>query len=109
MGNNLRILFLVDFFSFLGGTEAVNFALLKGLNARGHELMVCVGEKPSFPMWPDRIRELGIPFYASETPYQQTQALDAERTFIAEQVGPLAQKKILALWGMLCLRGHFLL
>lgn len=35
---------------------------------------------------------MGIPFYTSETPYQQTQALDAERTFIAEQVGPLAQK-----------------
>ena len=91
MGRNLRILFLLDFFSFLGGTEAVNFALLKGLKERGHDLAVCVGEEPSFPTWPEGIRALDIPLYTSGAPYHQPHVLDAERTFVERQVGPLLE------------------
>ena len=91
MEKKLRILFLLDFFSFLGGTEAVNFALLKGLKERGHELAVCVGEEPSFPAWAESIRALSIPLFTSGAPYRQTNDLDAERAFIETQVGYLAE------------------
>ncbi len=93
MKRTLRILFLLDFFSFLGGTEAVNYALLKGLKERGHDLTVCVGEEPSFPAWPEALGELRIPLYTSGAPYRQTHALDAERAFVETTVGPLVQDR----------------
>ena len=92
MKDKLRILFLEDFFSFLGGTEYNNYNLLTGLKQRGHEIMVCVGEKPSFDTWPSLIREQGIPFYSSNQPYSDTLDREAERAFIKEQAGELIRQ-----------------
>ncbi|MBQ9345945.1 MAG: glycosyltransferase family 4 protein [Oscillibacter sp.] len=87
MKDKLRVLFLEDFFSFLGGTEYNNYLLLTGLRRRGHEILVCVGEKPSFPAWADRIRAQGIPFYSSDRPYSDAPGIEPELAYIHNQAG----------------------
>ena len=92
MKKRLRILFLADFFSFLGGTEYINYNLLAGLTHRGHEVKVCVGEKPVFDTWTAMIERLGVSLYASDTPYQDTQDITAERKFVEDTVAGLVEE-----------------
>ncbi len=37
MKKSLHILFMLDFFSFFGGTEYINYNLLAGLKELGHD------------------------------------------------------------------------
>ncbi len=76
MDASLRILFLVDFFSFYGGTEYINYNLLAGLKELGHEIKVCVGEKLSFDTWADMAREKGVEMFVAPNPYNTSDDLD---------------------------------
>lgn len=86
MDRSLRILFLVDFFSFFGGTEYINYNLLAGLKNLGHEIKVCVGEKLSFDTWADMVREKDVEMFVSPHPYDTSDNLNVHDQFIKNVV-----------------------
>ena len=67
MKKKLRALFLLDFFSSLGGTEFYNYNLICGLQKRGVDIVVCIGERPKNSTWLDLLKSHGVPcFYPAQ-------------------------------------------
>ena len=89
MKKKLKILFLMEFFSFLGGTEYGNYNLISGLKALGHDIKVCVGERLSYDIWAKMIRALDIELFVSSKPYDTTESLERDTQFADSVVVPL--------------------
>lgn len=92
MSKRLRILFLVDFFSFYGGTEYINYNLLAGLKDLGHEIKVCVGERLSYETWADMIRAKNIELFVSPNPYDTSDALEIHHSFLNNVVDRITEQ-----------------
>lgn len=82
MKKKRRILFLLDFFSFLGGTEYNNYNLAVGLTELGHEVRICVREQLSHYMWSDMLTKKGIPLYIGPHPYDPSGRLEEDDPFL---------------------------
>lgn len=94
MGNNkLNILCLLDFFSYFGGTEYVNYNLIAGLKELGHDITVCVCERLSFGTWAEMLRDIGVEMIVSEHPYDSSNSLDNQFGFITNFVDKLIEEK----------------
>ena len=86
MKKRLRILFLLDFFSFFGGTEYINYNMINGLKTQGHDVRVCVGEKLTYTTWKDMLEEIDVDLLVSESPYDPSDNLDSQYKFISSSV-----------------------
>ncbi|MCR4890641.1 MAG: glycosyltransferase family 4 protein [Lachnospiraceae bacterium] len=92
MKQRLKILFLLEFFSFYGGTEYINYNLISGLKELGHDVRVCVGERLSHDEWEKMLHEKGVDLLVSDIPYDISYSLGGYLEFIRYVVDRLVAK-----------------
>lgn len=86
MNQKLRALFLLDFFSSLGGTEFYNYNLICGLQNRGIDIVVCIGERPRENVWLELLRKRNISCYYPEQYHDSFDDRQIETVFYKDTV-----------------------
>ncbi len=79
----MRILFLLDFFSSLGGVEFYNYLLIKEFAEKNIDLKIYIGERPKYNYWIDLLSNLNnIECYYPEVFHDELQSRIIEKKFL---------------------------